>query len=42
MGLDMYVYKANKPTGLKEDVVYNYGELREQGYSAFEAEDVKE
>lgn len=41
MGLDMYVYKASKPIGLQSDIVYNYNDLREQGYSMFEANDVE-
>lgn len=41
MGLDMYVYKVKKPTGLKKNVTYNYDDLRNLEYSMFEADDVE-
>ena len=41
MGLDMYVYQAKKPVGLKTGVIYNYDELRDKGLAMFEADDVE-
>lgn len=42
MGLDMYVYKATKPTGFKKKTTYDYDKLREKDYCMFEATDVED
>lgn len=41
MGLDMYIYKASKPTGIRTDIVHDYAALQDRDFSLFEAENVE-
>ena len=41
MGLDMYIYKASKPTGINTDIIYDYEALQNRGFSLFAAENAE-
>ena len=41
MGLDMYIYKASKPTEINDSIIHNYQNLSDKGYSMYDVSDVE-